>query len=62
MRGINSNEIVYIYGTGFEAGSNKVVAYDKQAETAGGLVLLQDGTVKQMTADEFKAAPKGGKK
>ncbi|MFO0796542.1 MAG: hypothetical protein U0804_03635 [Gemmataceae bacterium] len=35
-----------------------VLAYEKKAETEGGSVLLQDGTVRTMTADEFRAAPK----
>jgi hypothetical protein len=36
-----------------------VLAYSKTVPEQGGLVLLQDGwTIKKMTADEFKAAPK----
>jgi hypothetical protein len=44
-------------GTGY-SGTTDVVAYQKQTPTGGGLVLLQNGDVKQMTAEEFKAAPK----
>jgi hypothetical protein len=33
-----------------------VVAFEKKAATEGGQVLLQNGDVKTMTADEFKAA------
>jgi hypothetical protein len=38
-----------------------VLAYEKDVPTAGGQVLFQDGTVRGVTADEFKAAPKAGK-
>jgi hypothetical protein len=58
---IRSGELVYVWGAGYAAGGNQVVAYEKKVATEGGYVLLQDGTVKQMTADEFKGAPKAGK-
>ncbi len=51
-------EIIYLWGNGLQPGSTTVIAYQAAAEQSGGWVLLQDGTVKQMTADEFKAAPK----
>ena len=35
-----------------------MIAYEKKAEADRGLVLLQDVTTKQMTADEFKVAPR----
>lgn len=38
--------------------SGTVMAYEKDAPTQGGAVLMADGTVRQMTADEFKAAKK----
>jgi hypothetical protein len=56
MRGL----IVYAWGAKLTGGS-AVVAHDAKAETDGGYVLLQDGTIKVMTADEFKAAPKAKK-
>ena len=38
-----------------------VLAYEKKAPAQGGYVLMQDGkTVKMMTPEEFKAAPKAG--
>lgn len=40
------------------AGAGNVLAYPKEANTAGGSIVMQDGSVKQMTADEFKSAPK----
>lgn len=40
------------------AGSGAVLAYQKDVPASGGFVVMQDGSVKQMSADEFKAAPK----
>ena len=53
---IRSGEVVMVWGVGYAPGSQKVAAYEKKAETEGGWVLLQDGTVKEMTAGEFGAA------
>lgn len=55
---LRDGSVVYLWGIGYAAGSSKIVAYEKQTPTEGGSVLLQDGTVKEMTADEFKTAPK----
>jgi hypothetical protein len=55
---IRSGDIVYLWGTAYASGGTLVVAYEKKAQTDGGFVLLQDGTVKQMTAAEFQSAPK----
>ena len=44
------------------AGGGEVVAYEKDVPASGGYVLLTSGQVKKMTADEFQAAPKAGKK
>lgn len=59
---LKAKEIVYFWGAGLIPGGNAVVAYYAKADTDGGPVLLQDGTVKTMTAAEFAAAPKAGKK
>ncbi len=41
--------------------ADAVLAYRKTVPEQGGQVLMQDGwTIKSMTADEFKAAPKAG--
>ena len=38
-----------------------ILAYVKTVPEQGGNVLMQDGkTIKKMTADEFKTAPKAG--
>jgi hypothetical protein len=38
--------------------SNIVLGYEKNVPTSGGAVLMLDGTVKSMTAQEFNAATK----
>lgn len=63
---VKSGDVVVLWGTKIqgegEVGKNEVViAYEKNTPTSGGHVLLSAGTIKHMTADEFKAAPKGGK-
>ncbi|HJZ54845.1 MAG TPA: hypothetical protein VKE74_07790 [Gemmataceae bacterium] len=55
---IRTGDIVYLWGATYAAGSDKVVAHEKKAPTEGGYVLLQNGSVKTMTADEFRSAPK----
>jgi hypothetical protein len=55
-------KIVYMWGTGIDTGQTNVIAYEAKADTDGGWVLLQDGQLKQMSADEFKSAPKAKKK
>lgn len=59
---LRDGSVVYLWGGGFKSGGDGVVAYETKAETDGGLVLIQDGTVKSMTAAEFASAPKAGKK
>ncbi|QEG27194.1 hypothetical protein GobsT_19480 [Gemmata obscuriglobus] len=58
VRGLVTETYVLIWGAKLQPGSTGVVAHEKAAAEKGGVVLLQDGTVKQMTAAEFKAAPK----
>lgn len=57
---LRNGNVVYVWGAGLGGGS-AVVAYEKKAELEGGWVLVQDGTVRRMSADEFKAAPKAKK-
>jgi hypothetical protein len=42
---------------GANAGST-VLAYEKAVPEQGGTVLFQDGSIRTVTADEFRAAPK----
>jgi hypothetical protein len=60
---LQSGDVVLIYGvniaTGMPQGASiTVLGHEKDASTKSGLVLLGDASVKSMTADEFKAAPK----
>lgn len=40
--------------------AEEVLAFEKQVPTEGGTVLLKNRSVRAMTPDEFKAAPKAG--
>jgi hypothetical protein len=58
---IEGGEYVVHWGVGITegtAGANRVIAYEKQAPSVGGAVLLGDGTVKQVTAAEFQGLTK----
>lgn len=55
---LRDGTLVYLWGAAYAADGNKVAAYEKKTPTEGGFVLFQDGTVKEMTPDEFQAAAK----
>jgi hypothetical protein len=63
---VKSGEVVVLWGAKMpgegevNAGTapDAVIAYEKKTASEGGYVLLQNGTVKEMSADQFKAAPK----
>lgn len=55
---IQDKTVVVVWKVGYSAGSTEILAHHKDAATAGGKVLLRNGTIKQMTAEEFKAAKK----
>jgi hypothetical protein len=58
---LRSGDVLLYWGVGISAGpdaAGTVVAYCKGVPEKGGEVLMQDGTAKAMTADEFKAARK----
>ncbi|WP_145033953.1 hypothetical protein [Caulifigura coniformis] len=60
---VQSGKIVVVWGIpmasegDIESGTapKAVIAYEKETPTAGGRVLLQNGAVEEMTADQFKA-------
>jgi hypothetical protein len=61
---IRSGEIVYIWGAGLSTSPNassSVIAHEKKVPSEGGWALMQNGTVKRMTADEFRSAPKASR-
>jgi hypothetical protein len=56
-------DIIIQWGAGLSNGpdaANTVLAYEKAAPEHGGAVLTQDGEVRTMTPEQFKAAPKAG--
>jgi len=58
---IKQGEFVVSWGVGRAAAADvakHILVYEKKAPAEGGAVLLRDGTVKMMTAEEFNAAPK----
>jgi hypothetical protein len=64
---VKSGDVVVLWGAALkgegQAGKDEaVVAYEKGVPAEGGYVLMSAGTVKKMTAAEFSAAPKAGKK
>jgi hypothetical protein len=59
---LRSGDIVYFWGAGLSSGGNAsstVMAHEKKVPAEGGWVLMQDGTVKRMSADEFRSAKAG---
>jgi hypothetical protein len=55
---VEEGRIVFLFGRGYDARSAAILAYEKAAPSQGGFVLLQDATVKRLTAAEFQSAPK----
>jgi hypothetical protein len=58
---LRNKDVLLYWGVSLADGPNAtetVVAFGKDVPEKGGEVLMQDGTVKAMTADEFKAARK----
>jgi hypothetical protein len=56
-----SGAISCAWGAALASGGDaatQVLAWEKAAATDGGWVMFQDGTIRQVTADEFKAAAK----
>ena len=64
MKMLKAGDIVVQWGSSLAPqgeGADTVLAYLKTVPEQGGSVLMQDGdTIKTMSADEFKAAPKAG--
>jgi hypothetical protein len=67
---VKSGKVVLLYGESTpdaelegtaKTGSDQILAYQVDVPQSGGRVLMLDRSIKKMTADEFKAAPKAGK-
>jgi hypothetical protein len=57
----NGNIVVFWGAPVSDSASDIILAHEKATPTSGGYVLMQDGlTIKKMTAEEFKSAPKAG--
>jgi len=57
---LKSGDVVFVFGVGLldmkDGTSNTVLAYPKGADKEGGLALYGDGSVKKLSADDFKKA------
>jgi hypothetical protein len=59
---VASGEFVVFWKTPVSASAGgTVLAYHRDVPASGGFVVMQDGSVQQMSAEEFRAAPKAGK-
>lgn len=57
--GLLHGNIAYAWGASLNpSASDKVIAYEKVRDTEKVWVLMQDGTLQEMTPGELKAAPK----
>jgi hypothetical protein len=63
---LKTKRIEFFYGVRIvemtEGTSNTVLAYEKDVPTKGGYALYGDGSIKKLTADEFKKAMLAKKK
>ena len=57
---LENKSVVFVYGVTLkdmrQGTSNTILAYEKDAPEKGGLVAYGDGSVKKLTADDFKKA------
>jgi hypothetical protein len=61
LSSLRSHDVLVYWGVGLSDGpeaASTVLAYQKDVPEKGGEVLMQDGTARKMTAEEFQAAPK----
>ncbi|AMV35961.1 hypothetical protein [Planctomyces sp. SH-PL62] len=59
LEALRSGEVVIAWGLDLEEyGGTSVIGYEKDAPDKGGAVVLGDGTVVELTAEEFQAASK----
>jgi hypothetical protein len=58
LQAFQKGQYIVVWGVDIDKEPGVVLAYEKDAPKQGGVVLLADGSVKKMSAEEFKAAPK----
>jgi hypothetical protein len=57
VRALQKQDAVVFWGVDISSkDSGKVLAYEKDAPSQGGAVLMADGTVRKMSAEDLKAA------
>jgi hypothetical protein len=60
LEAMKSGQLMFLFGVKItemtDGTSNTVLIYEKDAPTKGGFVAYGDGTVKKLSADEFKKA------
>ena len=59
FQALKSGECVVVWGAKPDKAGSAGLGYEKDAPQKGGAVLLSNGKVKAMTAQEFEAAKKG---
>jgi hypothetical protein len=62
---VQAGDVVVMWGAAMGSGpeaAKTILAYEKNAPAQGGAVLMLDGSVKTLTAEEFKTAPQAKKK
>lgn len=58
FQALKNGQYVAVWGVSPIQGSGEVLAYEKDAPKQGGTVLLADGSIKTMSADELQGALK----
>ncbi len=66
VRAVKDGEVLVVWDValtdlspeGGKDAADEVLAYEKKVPTEGGTVLMKNRTIRQMTADQFQAAPK----
>jgi hypothetical protein len=61
MRALKNNDYLVVWGVDVKKNSGAVLAYEKAALEQGGTVLMADGDIRKMSAEELKAALPAGK-
>jgi hypothetical protein len=58
VRALQSGDYIVVWGVNLDKSASTVLAYEKNAPKQGGAVLLTNGSVEKMSADQLNAALK----
>jgi hypothetical protein len=61
INALRKGDVIVLWGAGLDRtsqGAATILAYEKKTPKEGGLALMQDISIRSMTADEFQTAPK----